>query len=241
MHLAEYVSTKFNERRPTALVNLLKRNYDEMLDELINETTFLSIGYSEPTIQQRLFHYVNRIDHIIVCEVCGKPAAIKLKNARITSKKSSKKFSSHYTSTCENLKCRKIINVLKSEEGMLVKYGVKNISHIKPSYKMKQYQFPSGKIVNLQGYEPRAVDFILKSHSEIDIIVQIHEIEKKVGRIFYEINGKRHRYYPDIFIPSENKIIEVKSKYTYLQNLEINNEKKNACIKAGFNFEFMIL
>ena len=32
--------------------------------------------------------------------------------------------------------------------------------------------------------------------------------------IWYEMDNIKHRYYPDIFIPCENRIIEVKSTYT---------------------------
>ena len=240
MQLSEYVSTKFNSKRPTSIIQFIKKN-DTALAELITETSFLNDKYNNPTIQQRLFHYINKIDQVVLCEVCGNPAAIKLKNARITSEKPTKKLASHYRSTCNNLECQKKINVLKSEEGMMNLYGVTNISHIKISFKPKLYTFPSGKIATLQGYEPIAIDILLKTYNENDILVESKEIEYRIGKIIYNANGKLHRYYPDVYIISENNIVEVKSKYTYLQNLEINNLKQNACINAGFNFEFMIL
>ena len=47
--------------------------------------------------------------------------------------------------------------------------------------------------------------------------------KKDVPKIWYsDIDGKKHRYYCDIYIPSENKIIEVKSTWTYKKELHMN-------------------
>ena len=56
----------------------------------------------------------------------------------------------------------------------------------------------------------------------------------------YSFGDKIHRYYPDIYIPSQNKIIEVKSPYTYHKQLEQNICKKEQVIKDGYIFEFWI-
>jgi len=40
----------------------------------------------------------------------------------------------------------------------------------------------------------------------------------------YMIDDKEHSYYPDIFIPSDNLIIEVKSDYTYEKDKEKYNQ-----------------
>lgn len=50
-----------------------------------------------------------------------------------------------------------------------------------------------------------------------------------------------HRYYPDIYIQSLNKIIEVKSTYTYKIDFDKNLKKAKACKSLGFNFAFMIV
>lgn len=63
---------------------------------------------------------------------------------------------------------------------------------------------------------------------------------KAVGKIFYEHEGKSHRYYPDIFVIPDNKIVEVKSNYTYNISKSINLLKKEACIKLGLDFTFEI-
>ena len=56
----------------------------------------------------------------------------------------------------------------------------------------------------------------------------------------YEHNGKMHRYYPDIFIHSQNKIVEVKSEYTYELAREITHLKIQTCHMAGFKAEIWI-
>jgi len=51
---------------------------------------------------------------------------------------------------------------------------------------------------------------------------------------------KRHRYFPDIFIPKDELIIEVKSDYTYEVDCKTNHLKKQACLDKGYNFWFAI-
>ena len=48
-------------------------------------------------------------------------------------------------------------------------------------------------------------------------------------------------YLPDIYIKTYNKIIEVKSKYTYLIEESKNIVKKETCISMGIDFEFWII
>lgn len=104
------------------------------------------------------------------------------------------------------------------------------------NYAYKKYIFPSGKIVNYQGYENIALDELLKMHEETDI----ENDRKHIPNIKYMLKNKVHYYYPDIYIKSENLIIEVKSIYTYKQQLIKNITKSLAVKKAGYNFEFWI-
>lgn len=108
--------------------------------------------------------------------------------------------------------------------------------------KYRKYMMPSGRIINIQGYEDLALDILLKKYKETDLLVTPTEINKKTGIIRYTgIDGRIHSYCPDFFILSENKIIEVKSQYTYNQHLETNLIKRKACLDNGFQFDFMIL
>jgi hypothetical protein len=110
------------------------------------------------------------------------------------------------------------------------------------NYTLKDYVLPSGNIVKVQGYEPQALDILLKYYSEEDLILGASAIKEKVGVIMYTDNkGKKHRYFPDIYILSINKIIEVKSGWTYKIQKDVNELKKEACVNAGIDFEFMII
>lgn len=111
----------------------------------------------------------------------------------------------------------------------------------KNSKRFKDYKLPSGKIVKIQGYENLALDILLKKYNESDIFIQRKEIENQIGKILYVFENKEHLYIPDIYVKSENKIIEVKSSWTYKKHLNKNLAKEKQCKKLGFNFEFMIL
>jgi len=105
----------------------------------------------------------------------------------------------------------------------------------------KDYVFPSGKVVKVQGYEDKFIDELLNRCVEEDIIVDKKEIKREIGRIEYlDKDGKKHIYVPDIYVKSENKVYEVKSCWTYEVNLEINHKKRDAVLSKGIDFEFVI-
>jgi hypothetical protein len=106
----------------------------------------------------------------------------------------------------------------------------------------KPFYMPSGKAVMVQGSEDKALRKLLQKYNETDIIVEDAAIENAIGRIFYKgLDGKTHRYYPDIYIRSANMIVEVKSSYTYKIQEKTNKLKEAACIAANFRFKFMIM
>lgn len=104
------------------------------------------------------------------------------------------------------------------------------------NFTYKRYIMPSGKLVNSQGYENIALDELLKQYNEDEII----SFRQKVPSIQYMQNNKKHYYYPDIFIPKDNLIIEVKSTYTYNLYLIKNILKALSTRKNGYKFEFWI-
>lgn len=126
------------------------------------------------------------------------------------------------------------------------KYGVDNPMHdvsiakkcFDSRYQSKEYMFPSGNTVRVQGYENRALDILLNTYNENDILTNTTD----VPRILYVGSDKKqHYYYPDIYIPCDNLIIEVKSTYTYEADLERNLLKEQATKDAGYMFKFIIL
>jgi hypothetical protein len=106
----------------------------------------------------------------------------------------------------------------------------------KNAKKYKEYKMPSGEIRKVQGYEPLALDELVKTYEESDIITD----RKGIPRISYKIEEKQKYYFPDIYIKSQNKIIEVKSTWTYKCKEDNIQEKVNATKSAGYEYEIWI-
>lgn len=104
----------------------------------------------------------------------------------------------------------------------------------KSSYSSKSFTFPSGKEVVVQGYESFAIQKLLCDFSEDEIDVEV------VPSINYEAGGKRRIHHPDIFLPTVNKIIEVKSTYTLDRSAYVY-EKMEAAISQGFRYEIWVM
>ena len=135
----------------------------------------------------------------------------------------------------------------KCKQTNLEKYGVEYPSQNteiyekmnKTSYYIKEYILPSGNIINIQGYEHFALDELLQNENmnENDIITGC----KNVPTIWYnDESGKKHRHFVDIFIPSQNKCIEVKSTWTFKKQKEIVLLKKIAAKELGYLYEIWV-
>jgi hypothetical protein len=128
----------------------------------------------------------------------------------------------------------------------LKKYGVEHASqcpeimekNVKMSYYLKDYLFPSGNKIKIQGYENYAIDELIKNDiNEEDIVTGC----KNVPEIWYnDINGKRRRHYVDIFIPSQNKCIEIKSTWTFKKQQDIVFLKKQAAQDVNYLYEIWV-
>jgi hypothetical protein len=135
----------------------------------------------------------------------------------------------------------------KSKQTCLIKYGVEhpnqNIEimekNSKNAYKLKEYVYPSGKIVQVQGTEPIALDYLIEQEliHENDIVVGA----RNVPTIWYfDEAGKKHRHYVDIFIPSKNLCIECKSTWTLKKKEDNIFLKQNAAKELGYNYEIWV-
>ena len=127
----------------------------------------------------------------------------------------------------------------------LNKYGVEfSIQHPEFAEKactngflMKEYVLPSGKIIKVQGYEPFALRDIINNEK-----INEHDITtgcKNVPTIWYnDLEGNKHRHFVDIFIPSQNRCIEIKSTWTVKkENVFL---KQKAAKELGYNYEIWI-
>jgi hypothetical protein len=104
------------------------------------------------------------------------------------------------------------------------------------SYHYKDYMMPSGNVVKYQGYENVALDELVQIYDEDDICVG----RKNIPTITYYIEDIKHVYFPDFFIKSENKIIEVKSEWTIQLRRGNVEEKAVATIGVGYKYEIWV-
>lgn len=96
----------------------------------------------------------------------------------------------------------------------------------------------------VQGYEPQGIEWILR-HSKLkakDIKV---DMSGEVPTIRYKIGKRNRTYFPDIFIPKLNRIVEIKSTYTLGlttgRDWKKNQAKAKATIEAGYKFTLLVM
>lgn len=187
------------------------------------------------------------------CEECSKKYMIEKQKETCM-----KKFGVSNAGQCEEIK-KKIKDAYQAKYGMhplktdevkskrvktcLEKYGGHpnqnkevQVKSEATSFSYKDYMMPSGTIVKYQGYENLALDELVQLYEEDDI----HVGRSDVPSVNYYIGDKKHVYFPDFFIPSENKIIEVKSEWTIQLRRGNIEEKANATVEAGYKYEIWI-
>jgi hypothetical protein len=140
------------------------------------------------------------------------------------------------------------VNAAGREKAMATifqKYGVRHQSQISSihektqSNRYKRYSVisPSGIEYFLQGYERFVVHDLWSKYGEHDVVCRKGDIPK----IWYQdANGISRRYYPDFFIISENKIIEVKSTWTLKSDKGLTTYKKIGTLNSGFAYELIV-
>lgn len=124
----------------------------------------------------------------------------------------------------------------KARETILIKYGVSHQSHIprvfensqNNRYKTYSIYSPSGNEYRVQGYERFVIPELWQTYGEENIIASKQDIPK----IKY---SQTKLYYPDAYITSINRLIEVKSTYT-IQASSLKT-KMMACIDSGYDIK----
>ena len=133
----------------------------------------------------------------------------------------------------------------KSRQTCLKKYGFQYPmqcpeiaeKQMKMSLRRKPKIIPSGEIFYLQGYEPQCVDLLLKDYDEEDLMLGAEQVPEVW---WIDDDGKRHRYYMDIYIPKDNLGIEVKSMYTLTCNPKVIQKKLDAARNTGCRIELWV-
>lgn len=127
---------------------------------------------------------------------------------------------------------------------MLEKYGAENAMHCPllfrkqaaSSYVRKPYVW-NEQVFMVLGYEDRALDEVLER--EGITIVYAGECEEIPLFEYTYIDDKKHLYYPDIYCPEDNRIIEVKSIWTYNSD-PLKTMYKGLCVSEEYIFELRI-
>ena len=148
-----------------------------------------------------------------------------------------------------------IVNIVnKRRTTCLERFGVES-AFMKPESKAnsaksnsrgREFVLPSSKIIGIRGYEDTVIDKLLENYSEGDLRFD-DRLSDYTLPIFEYVDHRRHylKYYPDIYIPTENKIIEVKSRWwwdgngseKYKSRLTNNLRKKDAVLTAKYTYE----
>ena len=172
-----------------------------------------------------------------------------------------KNYGVEHNSQCQLIKDKKIKTCLKNngvehpqqskiiynktKETCIKNYGVEHPQQCKEimektsknSYNIKFFKFPSGKDITCQGYEPFALDELVKIEEESNILTGC----KNVPTIWYDDeDGKKHRHYVDIYIPNKNKCIEVKSTWTIKDKKANIFLKQKAAKELGYSYEIWV-
>jgi hypothetical protein len=131
------------------------------------------------------------------------------------------------------------------EQTCMQRYGCRNHMqnpevferYMQKAYKTKEYMFTDGTKVEVQGYEPWALKLLeYAGYNSNDIIID----KKHVPSIWYEVHGKRKRYYCDIYLPEERIVVEVKSTYTYKCDLVKLMKVHIECDKQQLKFCLLV-
>lgn len=104
-------------------------------------------------------------------------------------------------------------------------------------YKFKAVDIHGRRFSHLQGFEPQGITYLIE---QMNIDVNDIQSGRKVPTVNYKFDGKNKTYFPDMYVDSENLLVEVKCEYTYQNDLEKNKAKREAAIKAGYNYKTII-
>jgi hypothetical protein len=140
-----------------------------------------------------------------------------------------------------------VVGKEQTRQSLLERYGVEHQMQIpeildkqmKSAHRKRDYFFPSGKRISIQGYENLALDVLLKTYREEDIFAG-NEVFPEIGAIEYVYKGKKKRYFPDIYVKSKNLLIDVKSDWTLRLHYDLNIAKREACKASRFEFQFWV-
>jgi hypothetical protein len=127
-------------------------------------------------------------------------------------------------------------------EANIKKYGFSNgMKHpdIFEKSNLNRYKYKTSIIENitfdrLQGFEEQGIRYLLENYQNITVNDIKAGKSKDIPIIKYIYDIERI-YFPDIYIPKLNLLVEIKCEYTFKNNLKINLAKQKASFDSGYN------
>ena len=95
-------------------------------------------------------------------------------------------------------------------------------------------------MVKIQGYECHAIEMLFNEGVKEDNM--LFATDKNFPKFWY-FNKQRNgmsRYFPDIILKNEKKIVEVKSSYTLYLYPTLICDKLQTCIDAGYSIRVLV-
>ena len=132
----------------------------------------------------------------------------------------------------------------------LATYGVEHTSQcpevhsrsVRSAFLTKQFRFPvSGRVVSVRGYEGLAITHLLAALRIDEADFEVDPLSMPADYWYDDDAGKKHRYFPDIWIARLNLIVEVKSTYTLEIARRVVELKHRSVELAGQAFVLMVM
>ncbi len=123
-----------------------------------------------------------------------------------------------------------------------------NQKKAKAGFRVKEYNI-DGIPFRVQGWEYQAIVWLL-AYRNIKASDILTESSSRIPVIRYKFGRRTRNYYPDLFVPKFNRIIEVKSSYTLglsstsrssAKMWRQNQAKAKATLAAGYKFSMMVM
>lgn len=249
-----YRNTLYSDKCKHLLSEILElpgETFNEKLYFLLFNETAPLCSYCHENKVKLKDNQINKGWNIFCCKSCKTSNDnIKRKQYFINYPDKLQKFRINYNISWKNNEKNKLVVInqqQKREQNNLIKYGVCNVfeiksvqekchkNNIKSGHSYKNFISPlTNNMYRVRGYEEKAI--LILEQLEKNFIAD----DFKTPTIEYKLNNKNKKYYPDIFLPEENLIIEVKSTYWLNKQYEKNLTIQKHVLSQGYDFQFWV-
>lgn len=150
-------------------------------------------------------------------------------------------------------KCQVCFNTWKAQLPAVAQSGTgcphcANQKKAKAGFRVKVFE-RDGVVFRVQGWEYQAICWILDKKPSIKASDILTESSSRIPVIRYKFGRKHKNYYPDLYIPKLNLLIEVKSSFTLgltgsrgsQKMWRQNQAKAKASIDSGYKYKMMVM